>query len=219
MFRIAAVAAFAAFAPVAADAAIFTENFDNPSIGKNWDVFETFGQFVTTGGAGIEIQRSGTVVDAHSGDQYVELDSDEQVTPRDPSYGSNSSMAALLNLTVGQQYKVSFAYRPRTNNVNDNGIKISIGSLVGNAFTETQEIGDVDARRSEQNAWNVVTLIFTALAGDNAIQFAAYGNENELGGFLDSIEVYETPLPAGGILIGTGLAAFFGTRGRKKTRA
>lgn len=218
MFRVALAASFLALAPVAANAAIFSEDFDGQSMSKRWDVFNSVGQFVTTDGAGIEVQRSGTVVADYSAPgigNYIELDSDEQVTKRDRSYGSNSSMAALVDLKAGQEYEVSFAYRPRSNRENDNGIKVSLGSLVGDMFTESQEVGRVDGRRSEQNAWRVVTFIFTALAGDNAIQFSAFGRANEYGGLLDSIEVTETPLPAGGVLIATGLAAYVGSRRRR----
>ncbi|MEE4208198.1 MAG: PEP-CTERM sorting domain-containing protein, partial [Parvularcula sp.] len=197
-----------------ADAAtVFQDSFEGTQIGSNWNVYETFGTWVTTHGAGIEVQRSGTVVNAADGNQYIELDSDEQVTPRDPIHGSNSAMATLIDLVAGQVYEVSFAYRPRTNNTNDNGVAVSIGQLAGDVFTETQALGSADARRSVQNAWQTVRFVFTAMQGDNALQFAAFGTENELGGFIDAVEVSSVPVPAAALLFATG-AGFFARRRR-----
>lgn len=219
MKRIAAIAAALASFGVADAATIFTEGFEGPQIGRSWYVYDTFGQFVTVDGAGIEIQRSGTVVNAYEGHQYVELDSDFQVTPN-PGEGANSAMAAFLNLDAGQQYTISFAYQPRTNRANDNGISVSVGSLTDNgqgarSFDSRSLLGTVDGVRSQYGGWQVISMVFTAALGDNALMFAAGGRENELGGFLDDIKVAETPVPAGIVLFGTGLAAMFARRSRK----
>ena len=159
-------------------AAVFSENFDGQDIGRSWGVYNTFGQFVTTSGAGIEIQRSGTVVNADSGDQLVELDSH-----------NNSAMAALMNLQAGHDYRVSFAYRPRTDRVNDNGVAVSIGTLVGNNFTSSQLLGTADGLRRDQNVWRTVSYIFRAVGGDNALQFGGVGISNSLGGLIDTVMV------------------------------
>ncbi|GGY53831.1 hypothetical protein [Parvularcula lutaonensis] len=219
MKRIAAVATAIASLGVADAATIFTETFEGTQIGRRWNVYDVFGQFVTVDGAGIEIQRSGVVVPAYEGHQYVELDSDFQVNPN-PGEGANSAMAALMNLQAGQQYTVTFAYQPRTNRQNDNGIDVSVGTLTdggqGNrSFDARSLLGTVDGVRSQYGGWQVISMVFTAALGDNALMFAAGGRENELGGFLDDIKVSETPVPAGAVLFGTGLAAFFARRGRK----
>jgi hypothetical protein len=200
----AGIAAITIAGAQASAAPVFFEGFENPDIGQRWNVYDGFGQFVTTEGMGIEVQRSGTVVAAYEGNQYIELDSDNQVSPYGDARGSNTSMAALVDLVAGQRYEVNFAYRPRTNTIDDNGISVAIGSLAGRSFTMSQSLGDVDARRSDQNAWRVVTMVFTALTGDNAVQFAAFGRENELGGFIDAVEIEAVPLPAGALLFATG---------------
>jgi hypothetical protein len=196
-------------------ATIFEDGFEGTQIGSAWTVVTDFGAWTTTHGAGIEVQRSGTVVPAFEGRQYIELDSDEQVTQRDPVHGSNSAMATILDLAEGQTYRVSFAYRPRTNNEDDNGISVSVGQLIGQMFTATRSIGQASARRSEQNEWRTVSMVFTALAGDNALQFAAFGAENELGGFIDDVNVSSVPVPAAALLFATGAGVF----ARRKRRA
>ena len=159
--------------------------------------------------------RSGTVVPAFEGRQYVELDSDFQVTPN-PGQGSNSAMAAFMSLVQGQTYELSFAYRPRTNRGGDNGIRVELGALTdlgqgSRSFSVSKLVGAADATTGMQNFWQVLTFTFKAGAGDNALMFTAFGLENELGGFLDAIEVSEAsavPAPAAGLLMLAGLAAF-----------
>jgi len=197
----------------AADAAVFVENFDGESIGKRWGVYDSYGQFVTSAGAGIEMQRSGTVTKSHSGGgsgHHVELDSHGS--------GSNSSIAAAVDLVAGLTYELTFAYMPRTNNDNDNGIGFSVGSLTGTDFSMSQWVGSVDKTKREQRGWSIVSMVFTALEGDNAIQFSALGRANTLGGLIDSVKIeeYATPVPAAGLLLITGLAAIRTVRQKKR---
>ncbi|MEM7741190.1 MAG: hypothetical protein AAF225_10360 [Pseudomonadota bacterium] len=187
---------------VSAQAAVFVENFDDQTIGPDWSVYDTFGQFVTTAGGGIEIQR-GIVTDSHSGHQHVELDS--HVWGGGGS--TNSAMAATVDLVAGITYELTFAYKPRTDSLDDNGINFSIGSLTGRNYTVQQWLGDVNNSSSRQRNWDVVSKVFTALDGDNAIQFSAFGLDNSYGGLIDSIKIAEvtTPLPAAGVLLVFGL--------------
>ncbi|MEO1042055.1 MAG: hypothetical protein AAFX52_07175 [Pseudomonadota bacterium] len=185
-----------------AHAAVFVENFDGETIGPSWSVYDSFGQFVTTSGGGIEIQR-GVVTASHSGHQHVELDS--HVWGGGAS--SNSSMAASMNLVAGLTYELSFAYKPRTNTDNDNGIGFSVGSLYGADFSMSRWLGEVSKTSSEQGDWDIVSMLFTAIDGDNAIQFSALGQANTYGGLIDTIKVAEvtTPIPAAGALLLFGL--------------
>ncbi|MEO1657861.1 MAG: hypothetical protein AAFR65_09075 [Pseudomonadota bacterium] len=196
-------------AVTAADAAVFVENFDDQNIGRSWGVYDSHGQFVTTAGGGIEIQR-GVVTASHTGSQHVELDSHGR--------SSNSSMAAVVDLVAGLTYKMTFAYKPRTGRDGDNGIGFSIGSLMGNSFSMTQWVDSVDGNSNTQRDWNLIDMVFTASEGDNAIQFSALGRANTYGGLLDSIKIEQvtTPVPAAGLLLVTGLVALRSSRQRKR---
>ena len=97
----------------------------------NWSVFVTIPGWTTVAGPGIEVEAD-TVVTAHSGTQYVELD----------SY-SNSGMSQTVALTPGE-YLLSFWYQPRTSEPGDNGIEAffdaaptSLGTMV--AFVSTTD--------------------------------------------------------------------------------
>ncbi|MEM9838039.1 MAG: hypothetical protein AAF830_02685 [Pseudomonadota bacterium] len=202
-------------------ATVFTEDFEGPQFLTQWSVFDTWGSFMTVSGAGIEVQTSGTVTSAFSGNNYVELDSDFQVSAN-VGQGSNSAMAAFLPFTPGQMYRLSFLYRPRTNNVNDNGIRVDLGTLIdggqgARSFSVSQMVGQADGVVSNQNFWNEIVMTFTAGAGDNALMFSAFGTENELGGFLDDIRVESissVPVPAAGVFLASGLLMLAGRKRR-----
>ncbi len=87
---------------------------------STWDVYTTINNWGTYNGPGIEIQKN-TIVKAHSGNHYVELDShgDTDEFPGD----SNSGMVQEVWLTEGY-YDLSFWYRPRTDSRYDNGINV-----------------------------------------------------------------------------------------------
>lgn len=227
MFKTAltALAAVAALGS-AHSATIFTESFEG-DIGRSWYVYDSFNQFMTVEGSGIEIQRSGTVVNAYDGNQYVELDSHKGNGGDRNAATTNSAMAAFVGLQALKDHTLSFAYRPRTNNTLDNGIMVAIGNLAVDSqtgariFTQSQQLLSVDGLRNQQNAWEIITASFVAGVGDNAILFAAFGDDNTLGGFIDFVNVdvdlsnvAETPLPGGAILLGSAIA--FAARVRRR---
>ena len=100
---------------VGANATLLTNgDFEtNTLTGKHWGVFNVIDGWYTSLGAGIEVQRS-TVVNAYSGNAYIELDSH-----------NNSGVTQNVHTEAGQSYLLSFYYMPRTNNGgNDNGVGI-----------------------------------------------------------------------------------------------
>lgn len=59
-------ASFAGSAPTA-PVVVFSDSFEDPENTQNWQVYDEFGDWSTTEGAGIEIQTSGVDVDAFDG--------------------------------------------------------------------------------------------------------------------------------------------------------
>jgi len=197
----------------AADAAMFVEKFDGESIRPSRDVYESYGQFVTSAGAGIEIQGLDTVTKSHNGGDtghHGELGSHGS--------GSNSSMSAVVNFVAGRTYDLTVAHRPRTNNDNDNDISLSVGSLTGTDFSMSQWVGVDDGAANEQSGWHIVSMMFTALEGDNTSQFSSLGASNTLSDLIDSVKIdqYATPVTAAGLLLIMGIAAIPTTRQKKR---
>jgi hypothetical protein len=174
-----------------------------------WGVYNSLpgGWYKGAGTSGIEVQYN-TVVGAHSSNYYVELDS---------HYGdnTNSSMHQDVFLYAGQ-YDLSFMYHARTNGSNDdNGIMALLG---------TDEIGRISKKLSDMTAdvWELVTWTLSIeTKGLYQLGFAAYGNDNSLGGFIDSVSLNASapvPEPATMLLFGAGLAGLVGARLRRKKK-
>lgn len=180
------------------------------SSSPTWDVYSGLpgssgDSWTTTVGPGIEVHYTGTVVPAFEGDHYVELDSDTASGPGDVGADTNSRMEQTVSLAGNTAYTLSFAYRPRTDQQNDNGIAFDImnGVSVGSSVTGV----------GPQN-WQIVTFDFTSgAAGAHTIGFQAIEADNTLGGFIDDIKVTrQVPEPAtlglmGAGIFGIGLAA------------
>ena len=177
-----------------------------------WDVYTSIPGWATGSGPGIEVQY-GSVVPAHSGNFYVELDSHAAV-----SGPSNSSMVQTLSLSPGS-YLLDFWYHPRTNTPGDNTIIASMypaGSPGTPLVTQT-----ADGISSVIPGWTLYSVPLTvATSGNYNLSFAAAGLENTLGGFLDDISVNGSgpgpviPEPSTYALVGLGLLAA-GLAGRR----
>lgn len=170
-----------------------------------WDVYDSIdGWEAGANDAGIEIQYN-TVVQSHSPNFYVELDS------HGGQY-TNSSMTQEVYLDSGI-YDLSFWYRARTETAGDNGISFSLGNFSGS----------VDGVKSDFTDWTEyiysITIDFEGLYN---LTFAATGIDNSLGGFIDDVKLAQgstssepVPEPATFILLSLGLAGFAGTRKKK----
>jgi hypothetical protein len=189
---------------------IFTDSFEKPDTG-NWRVYDTVGDDLSwsnTVGAGIEIQTNSTLgfINAHDGDQYVELDSDTGNGGINAT--TNSAMTRTVNLTAGW-YELIWYYFPRTNNSgDDNLIEVFVDGF-GEALG-TNPIGSASLKRDGSvTDWVQIanTFYVDGTKNDYGLTFRAGGTANELGGFIDSVTLSAVPLPASVLLLGSALGA------------
>ena len=168
--------------------------------GNSWGVFSNIDGWSTLSGPGIEIQRN-TVVNAESGNQYVELDSN-----------SNSAMyQAISGLSVGQTYNLDFWYHTRTNNGgNDNGINV----YWGNAAPGNLQLAISDLVSSQTYNWIEYSTNLVATAETMYLTFSAEGLSNSLGGFIDNASLNSVPEPSNIALLTIGLLGLVISRRR-----
>ncbi len=211
---------------------IQTGGFETPLVGDSghpnwkWAVYENVGSWRLLSGQGIEIQTSGTVkdssgsyVNAHGDNQYIELDSDKKrhvdyVSEPGASAPTNSAMGQDIQLTVGT-YELSFWYRPRTDLDNDNGI--SFGLWDTDSLSILNSFGIADGKNSVVTDWTQYTHRFSITTdGSYTLAFAAVGLSNYRGGFLDDVQLNAVPIPGALWLLGSGLLGLVGVRRRRK---
>lgn len=172
----------------------------NPLGSGSWGVYSSLPGWSVYQGAGVEVQRSGTVVNAQDGNYYVELD----------SHGTNSNSfitQKIDGLTVGNDYNLSFFYQARTDyGMNDNGIDVYWGGPTTNDMDLV--LGIENQKASNMNGWEQYILTLEATAESMYIGFNADGQENTLGGFIDNVTLTEAPEPSTLALLGLGLVAF-----------
>ncbi|PKI14826.1 hypothetical protein [Colwellia sp. 12G3] len=182
------------------------QNFENKN--SAWDVFYTLPGWITTAGNGIELQKN-VVTNSADGQQHVELDSH-------PSGSSNAVMTQTLDsLIIGAQYLLEFSYKPRTNEVNDNGINVFWYEATTDFNLNMNADFAVDGRSTQTPNWTVQSIFLTAQSDTMDLSFGAFGKQNSLGGLLDNISlvqisdgpVAEIPEPSVFVLSLLGFAA------------
>ncbi len=180
----------------------------NDLITGNWGVFGSIPDWTSTSGTGIEVQTAPTLtnVNPRTGSFYVELDSNG------PGL-TNSAMEQSVSLQAGSTYLLEFWYTPRV--ANNPGTNIISYGIAGSSFAG----GTVTGPPPGVGTWSLVSQHFTVDAdGDYLLQFAALGNDDFLGGFIDDISISAVPLPAAGFLL-LGAMGGLGFMSRKRKAA
>ena len=189
MSRIKLVAAAAlaiAFSSPAAAATTFVEDWEDTDFGAGpgFTIVQTYSGWTnTTGlpGSGIEIQYNNVAGLAHSGENLVELDSN-----------LNSRMTYDTPLDAGF-YTLSFWYSDRPGiGAGSNGIDVLL-----NATSILATLGGAGGATTN---WVLRTINFTANAGDT-LSFAALGNSDSYGGYIDDLRLAAAvePNPTGAV--------------------
>jgi len=174
-----------------------------------WEIFDAIpGWTAGADKAGIEIQYN-TFVDAYSPNFYVELDT------KGPN--SLSSMYQSVHLGAGN-YIISWMYHALTNGADGNGIKGYINK--SGTSDLIADLGSISKKRSEMSAvWEKIVWNFSITEeGDYDLWFEAFGIENTLGGFIDSVKLDTAPVPIPStlLLFSAGMIGIIGNRLRRR---
>lgn len=153
-----------------------------------WDVFYTLPGWETTFGNGIELQKN-VVTQSQDGQHHVELDSH--------LYGSSNAVMTqtLKSLIVGADYQLEFYYKPRTNNVNDNGINVFWYDTAIDFNLDMDAVLVTDSTNRLTPNWALQSVSFTAKAQSMNLSFASFGIQNTLGGLIDNVSLERVAVP------------------------
>lgn len=158
------------------------QSFENKN--SAWDVFYTLPGWVTTAGNGIELQKN-IVTSSAEGIQHVELDSH-------PHGSSNAVMTQSLDsLIIGAEYLLEFYYKPRTNQVNDNGINVFWYDATTDFSLNMNTNLAIDGINKQTPDWVVKSIVLTAQSEKMDLSFGAFGKQNSLGGLLDNVSLIQ----------------------------
>ncbi len=174
---------------------ITNPSFETPEVSNaGWDIYGngTAGLGWTVAWNGInpnvapklELQENVSGWDAHTGDQYAELDADQNGHVGNLNgEPASTKISQVINTVPGQFYKVTyhFAARPGTPE-SDNRLGF---------YVDGELYDDVSASGLglTQPYWQTRIFAFYAEGTQTTISFADLGNPNSFGTFLDSVEV------------------------------
>lgn len=148
-----------------------------------WDVFYTLPGWVTTAGKGIELQKN-IVSNSAEGSHHIELDS--------KGHSSNSVMTQTIDsLIIGQEYLLEFAYKPRSDRENDNGINVFWYDTAVNFDLDMTANFAVNETNKTSPDWQIKSIQLVAQAESMDLSFGAFGHQNTYGGLLDNISLVQ----------------------------
>jgi hypothetical protein len=194
---VAAAVAAAVFAP-AANADVINGSFEADFQAANsWSIYSNLTGW-SGGAGGIEL-RNNVSGAAHSGVNYVELDT------------NYNSLASQLLTTSGVLYNLSFAYSAREGvAASSNGIDVYWNNSLVGSYTG---LGS-----NSGNNWTVYTISVLGTDPTSLLEFRAVGTSDSYGGSLDSVSLTvarTVPEPATLALLGLGLTGLALVRRRK----
>jgi len=197
---------------------IFSDDFEATQTIERWQVYQTLsdGEWTVTEGSGVEVQDS-VIVDAHSGSQYIELDSSFRRGGTNSTDGTNSAITRELTGLAAGDYLLEYYYQPRTDTIDDNIISVYGDSAQDDLF---QTLLDT-ANGVGADGWLQRSVSFSVAENNTSLylSFRAEGVENSLGGFVDSVRLERVAAPAGIGFVLLGLFAMGAATRRKRVHS
>ncbi len=229
------------------NSSIVSKDYATIAAGDKWGVWGSIPGWTSLYGDKIELQMNGLVedtarpfvkhVETAFGSQYVELDT--HFYTRNANGGAELGPASnvgiyqtLENLVVGATYELTFWYRARTSNVDDNTMNVfwSKDSQKANYNSNIAMTVDLNTDLSNHNAWQKYSINLKATDSKMAVGFGGGGNYawsvngfpltstngSQYGALLDNVGLSQVSAPATGLLM---LSAAFGFALRRRKQA
>ncbi|MBG84038.1 MAG: hypothetical protein CMJ40_05770 [Phycisphaerae bacterium] len=165
-------------------------SFEEHVVNGSWNLFDDLPGWSLLDGPGIELQRGVGGWDAYDGEQWLELDSDQN----GPGGGfingeiGSSSITQEAQTVVGQYYMLTLGFSPRPG-VEDNHLAISWNSDL---------IYEVEASGVglQNTSWQEISILIQADSTSSFISLADHSFNDTLGTFVDGVSLVAVPAPA-----------------------
>ena len=167
----------------------FFNDWDSVDFGNSpgFTILPSYEGWTNVAGDGIEVQYNGIAGAPFSGENFVELDSN-----------NNSTMERFIDPGF---YKLSFYYSARPGvPANSNGISV---------FANGTQIYNVTGAGTGSTNWMLQTLTF-GISAPGSLRFAAVGTSNSLGGYIENVSLGAVPEPATWAMLILGFGAVGG---------
>ena len=165
-------------------------SFEEHVVNGSWNLFSDLPGWSLGDGPGFELQRGVSGWDAYDGDQWLELDADQN----GPGGGSitgelgSTSITQEVQTVVGQYYMLTLGFSARPG-VEDNHLVIS---------WDDQVIHDVQANGLglQNTNWQEISILIQADRDTSSLSLADHSIDDTLGTFVDGVRLVAVPAPA-----------------------
>ena len=169
---------------------IINGGFEEHEVLGTWDIYDAIPGWTLEAGPSIELQQGVGGWSAFEGDQWLELDSDEN-GPGGGSFGDEGGSTTIfqdIETESGRSYLLGFAFSPRPG-VLDNHLLVEFdGEPVFEATASGLGLGDTQ--------WQYYELIVTASSDLTSLRLSDLGISDTLGTLVDGVSLTALPGPA-----------------------
>ena len=180
---------------------IVNGSFEEHIVSGSWDLYEEIPGWTLESGPGIELQRGVGGWDAHHGEQWLELDADENGPGGGRISGEQGSsvLSQHVQTVMGQYYMLTLSFSPRPG-VDDNHLIVK--------WNHEVIIDHVDSGLGLKNtSWQTINILIQGDGGLSKLELGDMSVNDTLGTFVDGVSLVAVPAPATLALLVLPLAA------------
>lgn len=167
---------------------IINGGFEQSEVGGTWAIYDAIPGWTLEAGPSIELQRGVGGWTAFEGEQWLELDSDENGGAWFEGELGSSTIAQEIDTVAGERYRLGFAFSARPG-VEDNHLLIEFdGEVVFDGTASGLGLSDT--------AWEYFELVVTASSDLTSLRLSDLSTSDTLGTLVDAVSLTALPGPA-----------------------